>query len=122
MQAYVGDSLSGAGIVAGIVAGYTYAARYRYSDTVVQNDNFLRISAGEDARQTSVSFSVMTAPPTRTAAFTEGFGNLTHRVRLTAPYQEFTILAIGWREPRTPPAPPTPPPGGFHWGTIPTGS
>ena len=41
MQAYVGDSLSGAGIV----AGYTYAARYRYSDTVVQNDNFLRISA-----------------------------------------------------------------------------
>ena len=72
MQAYVGDSLSGAGIV----AGYTYAARYRYSDTVVQNDNFLRISAGEDARQTPLSFSVMTAPPTRTAAFTDGFGNL----------------------------------------------
>lgn len=91
MQADLGDPLNGYGIV----ASYTYAARYRYSDTVVQNDNFLRLSAYEDERQTPVSFSVMTAPQTRPAGFTDGFGNLTHRVRLTAPHQEFTILAIG---------------------------
>jgi transglutaminase-like putative cysteine protease len=91
MQANLGDPLGGGGIV----ASYTYAARYRYSDTVVQNDNFLRISAGEDSQQTPLSFSVMTSPQTRPAMFTDGFGNFTHRVRLTAPHQEFTILAIG---------------------------
>lgn len=91
MQADLGDPLNGSGIV----ASYTYAARYRYSDTVVQNDNFLRLSAYEDERQTPVSFSVMTAPQTRPAGFTDGFGNITHRVRLTAPHREFTILAIG---------------------------
>ena len=91
MQADLGDPLNGSRIV----ASYTYAARYRYSDTVVQNDNFLRLSAYEDERQTPVSFSVMTAPQTRPAGFTDGFGNVTHRVRLTAPHQEFTILAIG---------------------------
>ena len=91
MQADLGDSLNGSGIV----ASYTYAARYRYSDTVVQNDNFLRLSAYQDECQTPVSFSVMTAPQTRPAGFTDSFGNFTHRVRLTAPHQEFTILAIG---------------------------
>ncbi len=77
------------------MASYTYAARYRYSDTVVQNDNFLRLTACEDARQTPLSFSMMTAPQTLPAGFTDGFGNFTHRVRLSAPHQEFTILSIG---------------------------
>ncbi len=78
-----------------VVAGYTYAARYRYSEQVLLSDNFLRIAAYADDRQAPLSRAVTTTPSARAVQFEDRFGNLTHRVRLTAPHQELEILAIG---------------------------
>ena len=86
---------AGYGVISGVVAAYAYAARYTYSDVVVQNDNFLRLSAGADECQTPLSSSVLTQPASRPARFQDAFGNVTHRTRITSPHQELTLLAIG---------------------------
>ncbi len=91
MQADLGGQISDTEMV----AGYTYAARYLYSDAVVLNDNFLRISACEDAYQTPMSSSVMTTPPARPIRYKDRLGNPTHRVRLTSPHKELVILSVG---------------------------
>ena len=75
--------------------GYTYGARYLYTDTVILNDNFLRVSAGADAFQTPLSSAVVTVPATRPVQYRDRLGNPTHRVRLTSPHTELTILAVG---------------------------
>ena len=75
--------------------GYTYGARYLYTDTVILNDNFLRISACADAYQTPLSSAVITVPATRPVQYRDRLGNPTHRVRLTSPHTELTILAVG---------------------------
>jgi transglutaminase-like putative cysteine protease len=100
MQTNLGGSIS----EAGIVASYSYAARYHYTDVVVQNDNFLRLSACADTYQTPVTASVMTSPVSRPAQFRDAYGNITHRVRVTTPHQELIILAIGVVRIELPPA------------------
>lgn len=79
----------------GIVAAYAYAARYVYSDVVVQNDNFLRLTATEDANQTPLTSSVSTAPASHTVRFMDAYENATHRARVTTPHQELVLMAIG---------------------------
>ena len=100
MQTNLGSSISDAAVL----AGYAYAARYHYTDVVVQNDNFLRLSAYADAYQTPVSAAVMTDPESRPALFRDAYGNVTHRVRITAPHRELIILAIGLVRIELPPA------------------
>ena len=95
MQANLGGSLSDTGSHNGIVAAYSYAARYIYSDVVVQNDNFLRLTASADEYQTPLSAEVLTKPACRTVWFLDVSGNITHRARVTTPHQELTILSIG---------------------------
>lgn len=95
MQTNLGGSLSHSGSHNGIVAAYSYAARYIYSDVVVQNDNFLRLTASDDNYQTPLSASVLTRPVSRPVRFQDTYGNVTHRARITTPHQEFTILSIG---------------------------
>ncbi len=95
MQTNLGGSLRDAGRDAGGVASYAYAARYRYTDVVVQNDNFLKLSAAADAYQTPVATALMTRPESRPVQFRDVHGNTTHRVRVTSPHREFIILAIG---------------------------
>lgn len=99
MQTNLGSPISDAGNDigndTGIVAAYSYAARYIYSDVVVQNDNFLRLTAGADDFQTPLSAAVLTRPASRPIRFQDAGGNLTHRVRVTTPHQEFVILSIG---------------------------
>ena len=95
MQTNLGGSLSDTGNEQGIVAAYGYAARYIYSDVVVQNDNFLRLTAGADVYQTPLTTSVLTRPASRPVRFQDAYGNVTHRARVTSPHQEFTILSIG---------------------------
>ena len=103
MQADMGGALRDGAAV----ASYAYAARYHYTDVVVQNDNFLRLSAYADAYQRPVNTALMTTPASRPAQFRDAYGNPTHRVRVTAPHREFTILAIGEvRIARPPVAPP----------------
>lgn len=91
MQADLGSSVS----YAGLQVSYTYGARYVYSDTVILNDNFLRLSACVDAYQTPMSSSVLTVPSARPVQYMDRQGNPTYRVRLTSPHTELTILAVG---------------------------
>ena len=91
MQANLGSSVS----YAGLQVSYTYGARYAYTDTVILNDNFLRLSACVDAFQTPMASSVITVPTSRPVQYMDRQGNPTHRVRLTTPHTELTILAVG---------------------------
>ena len=91
MQANLGSSVG----YAGLQVSYTYGARYAYTDTVIQNDNFLRLSACVDTFQTPMSSSVLTVPAARPVQYMDSQGNPTHRVRLTMPHNELTILAVG---------------------------
>ena len=91
MQANLGGSVA----EAGALVGYAYGARYVYTDTVIVNDNFIRLSACEDAYQTPLAASVVTVPGARAAVYKDRMGNPTHRVRLTSPHQVLTILAVG---------------------------
>ena len=100
MQTNLGSSLSDTGTV----AAYSYAARYIYSEVVVQNDNFLRLTAGTDFYQTPLTTSVLTRPACRQVLFQDAYDNTTHRARVTTPHQEFTIMAIGVVRFRSPPA------------------
>ena len=95
MQTNLGGTLSDTGSDQGVVAAYCYAARYVYTDVVVQNDNFLRLTAAADAGQMPLETAVLTRPASRPARFQDALGNVTHRVRVGVPHQEFTILSIG---------------------------
>ncbi len=79
----------------GVVASYSYAARYCYSDVVVQNDNLLRLSAAADPYQTPLAGSVATRPFSQLARFRDGYGNLTCQGRIATPHRRLTVLAIG---------------------------
>ena len=83
---------------------YAYVARYAYSDVVVQNDNFLRLSACADGRQWVESRDVQTVPDGRGVSYSDRFGNSVHRVRIMSPHQELVIASIGevFLEPESP--------------------
>ena len=74
---------------------YAYVARYSYTDTVVQNDNFLRLSPFADDHQTPGPCSVATFPQGRQIKYPDRLGNTVHRVRVTTPHQELIIAATG---------------------------
>lgn len=95
MQTDLGGSLIESGSDSGIVAAYAYAARYVYSEVVVQNDNFLQLTAAADAYQTPITTSVLTRPASGMVSFQNAFGNSVHRSRVTTPHQELTIMSIG---------------------------
>ena len=89
---------------------YAYVARYTYSDVVVQNDNFLRLSAYTDARQTAESYDVLTNPVGRKVCYSDRLGNVVHRVRVIEPHDELVIAAFGKAalEPNSPTVPDLP--------------
>ncbi len=74
---------------------YAYVARYSYTDAVVQNENFLRLSPYADAYQTPGPCSVATFPQGRQVEYPDRLGNTVHRVRINAPHQELIIAAAG---------------------------
>lgn len=76
---------------------YAYIARYEYSDVVVQNDNFLRLSPYDDRNQTPANggAEVATIPPGRKITYPDRLGNVVNRIRVTAPHQELIIAATG---------------------------
>ena len=76
---------------------YAYIARYEYSDVVVQNDNFLRLSPYVDRYQTPANggAEVATIPSGRKITYPDRLGNVVNRIRVTAPHQELIIAATG---------------------------
>ena len=101
MQAELGSHV-GSGAVP---VHYAYVARYAYSDVVVQNDNFLRLSAYSDQRQWVESRDIQTSPDGRKVAYSDRFGNAVHRARIMTPHQELVIASIGevYLEEKSPP-------------------
>ena len=82
---------------------YAYAARYSYSDVVLQNDNLLRLSAYSDSFQTPGPCAVSTFPAGRQDVFSDRFGNTVHRVQVATPHQQLTIAAAGGASLHLPP-------------------
>ena len=76
---------------------FAYVARYEYSDVVVQNDNFLRLSPYDDRYQTPVGggSEVATVPAGRRITYPDRLGNVVNRIRITAPHRELIIAATG---------------------------
>ena len=76
---------------------YAYVARYRYSDVVVQNDNFLSLVPFDDWYQTPSDggCEVATVPEGRKITFPDRLGNVVNRVRVTSPHRELIIAATG---------------------------
>ena len=76
---------------------FAYVARYGYSDVVVQNDNFLRLSPYDDRFQTPADegIDVATFPAGRRITYPDRLGNVVNRVRITAPHNELIIAATG---------------------------
>ncbi len=76
---------------------YAYVARYEYSDVVVQNDNFLRLSPYDDRYQTPAEggCDISTIPAGRKITYPDRLGNEVNRVRITAPHRELIIAATG---------------------------
>ena len=70
MQAQLGSEVIGHSVT----VHYAYVARYRYSDVVVQNDNFLRLSAYSDRYQTAGPCYVGTLPAGRLIAYPDQQG------------------------------------------------
>ncbi len=91
MQAQLGSPITGRQTP----VHYAYVARYEYSDVVIQNDNFLMLSASADAYQTPAGCDVATRPAGRQIVFTDRLGNTVHRIRITAPHRELIIAATG---------------------------
>ena len=99
MQANLGGSLSATGSDSGsgngIVAAYAYAARYLYSEVVVQNDNLLRLTPPTDAYQTRHSSELRTQPRSILASGLDRHGNITHQAQVRDHHRELVILAVG---------------------------
>lgn len=76
---------------------FAYVARYGYSDIVVQNDNFLRLTPYTDRYQTPADgcCDVATFPAGRKITYPDRLGNVVNRVRVTYPHQELIIVATG---------------------------
>ncbi len=91
MQTELGGPIT----IEAIPVHYAYVARYAYTDTVVQNDNFLRLSPFADDYQTPGPCTVATFPPGRQIQYPDRLGNTVHRVRVTTPHQELIIAATG---------------------------
>ena len=100
MQAELGRHVSDGAVP----VHYAYVSRYAYSDVVVQNDNFLRLSAYGDGRQWVERRDIQTVPDGRSVGYSDRFGNSVHRVRIMAPHQELIIASIGevYLEPTSP--------------------
>ena len=88
-------SASGDGSCAALAAHFVYAARYAYSDVVVQSDNLLRLTPAADWGQQPGQCAVATRPAGQQSEYADRLGNRVHRVRITAPHQELVIAAVG---------------------------
>ena len=89
-----------------LTASYLYVVRYGYSDTVLHNDNQLRIfprdGGGNGTRagygtegQTVLHSQLWTLPPGRGVAFRDRFGNTVQRYRIVESHTSLVVAAAG---------------------------
>ncbi len=78
-----------------VTAAFMYAVRYGYSDTVIHNDNQLRIFPREGEGQTPYHSEVWSLPAGRGVEYKDRFGNRVRRLRVTEPHLTFIVAAAG---------------------------
>ena len=89
MQTYVGGALDT------VAASFIYAARYGYSDTVIHNDNQLRVFPREGEGQFAGATELWSVPPGRGVDYQDRFGNRVRRLRVVEPHTTFVVAAAG---------------------------
>ena len=78
-----------------VTAFFTYAVRYGYSDTVIHNDNQLRIFPRDGEGQSEAETQVWSVPSGRGVEFKDRFGNRVWRLRVIEPHDTFVVAAGG---------------------------
>ena len=78
-----------------LIASYLYAARYGYSDSVLHNDNQLRIFPLTDSGQEPVDLQLWTRPHGSGVEYVDRFGNRVRRVRIVAAHDSLVVASAG---------------------------
>ncbi len=78
-----------------VTASFIYAVRYGYSDTVIHNDNQLRIFPRDGEGQSVCETNIWSIPPGRGVDYKDRFGNQVRRLRVIEPHTTFTVAAAG---------------------------
>ena len=78
-----------------LTASYMYVVRYGYSDTVLHNDNQLRIFPREGEGQTLLQSQLWTLPPGNGVSFRDRFGNSVQRYRVVENHTSLVVAAAG---------------------------
>ena len=66
-----------------VAVSYIYAARYEYSDVVLQNDNHLRLFPRSELGQTALASQLWVLPPGIGGTTRDRFGNVVQSYRVT---------------------------------------
>ena len=91
MQTDVGRQLDGQRVT----ASYIYAARYGYSETVLHNDNQIRLSPRDGEGQTVILAQLWTLPQARGVEYRDRFGNRVQRVRVVERHTNLVVATAG---------------------------
>jgi transglutaminase-like putative cysteine protease len=78
-----------------VTVSFIYVVRYGYSDTVIHNDNLIRIFPREGEGQSELESEVWSIPSGRGVDFKDRFGNQVRRFRVVEPHTNFTVAATG---------------------------
>ena len=78
-----------------VAASYLYAARYEYSQAVLQNDNQVRVFPRDGEGQEALEHELWTEPNCRALPFTDRFGNQVNRVRVVEHHTRFVAATAG---------------------------
>ena len=78
-----------------VTASFIYAVRYGYSDTVIHNDNQLRIFPREGEGQSVTETELWSIPSGRGVDYKDRFGNRVRRLRVIEPHSTFIVAAGG---------------------------
>ena len=78
-----------------VAVSFIYAARYGYSDTVIHNDNHLRILPRDGEGQFSHEAQIWSIPAGRGVDYKDRFGNRVRRLRVIEPHTIYIVAATG---------------------------
>lgn len=78
-----------------VVASYLYAARYEYSQAVLNNDNQLRVFPRDGEGQEALPHELWTEPACRVLPYADRFGNVVKRVRVVEHHTRLVVATAG---------------------------
>ena len=78
-----------------ITASYVYAARYGYSDIVLNSDNRIKLFPRAGEGQTPLGMNLWTLPGGRSVEYADRFGNRVQRARVVESHTALVIATAG---------------------------